>query len=474
MNLEFLRLDLIAPELFLLLAGFFILLIDLFCKTSKNYSFISIIFHLIAAGWVMLNFNLEGEGFYGFIFANKWSNSLKLLLIIGSLLCTLISPSFLKHYKINFAEFYFLLHIVLVSMLLLVSSSQLLFIYLCLETASLTSFVLSALNRNSKFSSEAAIKYFLLNAFSSAILLYGIALIFGNTGSFNLETINEILIKQAVNNLVILSVIFITLGFAFKISLVPFHMWAPDLYEGVPLNLTAFFSTPLKIAFIAVFTKICLSAFMSYSHIWSFIILILSILSILAGSLLAMVQTKIKRVLAYSSIAHAGFLMMGLLSFKSNGIIFMFFYFTIYTFSNLGIFASFIYLTGKKEIIYFEDLIGSGFKHPIVASFLILCCFSLTGIPLTGGFIGKFYLFHSSLESNYFLLVVAALLGSAISAGYYLKFSIKLFTKNSISVENNIQSSSLLICLFICVGFILLLGVFPSLLQKAVNIPQLF
>ena len=314
MDFEFLKFGLIAAELWLLAGAFLILLAGMFFPTKENIpSILSPFFHLIAILWLVVYFSTTGEGFYGFIFADNWSQSLKVLLILGSLFCVLMGSDFLKIHKIYSAEFYFLTHIVLISMLLLISSEHLFFIYLCLETASITSFVLAALNRKSLFAVEGAMKYFLLNAFSSAILLYGIVLIFGSSGSFELQQIQNFLNTESIQPLPALGVLLITVGFGFKISLVPFHMWAPDLYEGSPLNITAFFSTPLKISFISVFAKICIFAFYSYSQIWVTIVFILTALSLMAGNLLALAQHKIKRVLAYSSISHAGFLMIGIL-----------------------------------------------------------------------------------------------------------------------------------------------------------------
>ena len=374
MDFEFLKFGLIAAELWLIAGAFLILLAGMFAPTKHNLpSLLSSVFHLIAILWLVIYFPVQGEGFYGFIFADSWSSSLKILLILGSLFCVLMGSDFLKFHNIHSAEFYFLTHIVLVSMLLLISSEHLFFIYLCLETASITSFVLAALNRKSLFAIEGAMKYFLLNAFSSAILLYGIVLIFGASGSFELGQIQNFLSKEVLQILPTLSVVLITVGFGFKISLVPFHMWAPDLYEGSPLNITAFFSTPLKISFVAVFAKICILAFSSYSQVWVTIIFILTALSLMAGNLLALAQHKIKRVLAYSSIGHAGFLMLGVLSFSFQGIASLFFYFTVYSLGSLGIFASIIYLTGKKEVLYFEDLRGLGFSHPLNLAIISFC-----------------------------------------------------------------------------------------------------
>ena len=351
-------------------------------------------------------------------------------------------------------------------MLLLVSSEHLFFIYLCLETASITSFVLAALDRKSIFSIEGTMKYFLLNAFSSAILLYGIVLVFGASGSFELHSIQNFLNQGSLQVLPALGVLLITVGFGFKISLVPFHMWAPDLYEGSPLNITAFFSTPLKISFIAAFAKICILAFYAYSQIWIAVIFILTALSLIAGNLLALAQHKIKRVLAYSSIGHAGFLMLGVLSFSFQGIASLFFYFTVYSLGSLGIFASIIYLTGKKEVLYFDDLRGLGFSHPLTSSLLIFFLFSLAGIPLTGGFIGKLYLFYAGIQNGYLILVILGMLASLISVGYYFRFGIKLFSKTYQSNNTqNISSLGAVIVFSTCAFLLLVLGLFPSLLD---------
>ena len=473
MNIDLLDFQFITAELCLLLSGFLILGLDLFAKKDKQYNFayLSIIFHLVAIFWLIYNFNLEGKAFYDLVLIDKWSNFIKILLLVGSLICIFISPKFLKNYSANYAEFYFLIHVILVSCLFLVSSSNLLFIYLSLETASITSLVLCSINKHNKFSTEATMKYFLLNAFSSAILLYGITLIFGTSGTFELAAMQQIFInQQSIQITTELGVFLLVVGFGFKIALVPFHMWAPDLYEGSLLNITAFFATPLKIAYVATLAKICILALISYSHIWTVLLSLMAALSFIIGNLLALVQNKIKRVLAYSSISHSGFLILGILSFSVDGLSSLIFYFVVYTFASLGVFASIIYLTGKKDEVCFDDLKGCAFTHPIMSGLLIFALLSLAGIPITGGFIGKLYLFYNGLNSGLLILVILGILGSVISVGYYLKFSVKLFTKVEKPVEsNNIRSLTIGSIILVCCFVLIALGVLPSLLDGIIS-----
>ncbi len=467
--------NLIAAEIWLLAIGFVILIVDMFFAPNKKWIHcLSVASMLVAIVWLIANFFLETQGFYGFLATNTWNNSLKILLIIATAICVLLSPPVLEQNKIHSSEFYFLLHVVLVSMLFLTDSLHLFFIYICLETASITSFILCSLNTNNKLAVEGGMKYFLLNAFASAILLYGITLLFGATGSFNLLQIHSsFLAANSVDSIAILGILFLVVGFGFKIALVPFHMWTPDIYASSALTITAFFSTPMKIAFIAIFVKICIVALITYFQLLEWMLGILLVLTLIVANLLALVQKDIKRILAYSSISHAGFLILGILNIPTGGITSLYFYFITYIFASLGVFACLIYLTGKKEVICLDDLTGLGSKHPLVSSIFIFFLFSLAGLPITGGFIAKLILFYNALQAGYLGIVIIGLLASIISTGYYLKLGIQLFspsmTKINSAQEINIRSQFVLCC---CVIVLLVLGIFPSVLDWNIELIQ--
>ena len=470
-----LNFSLIAVELFILFIAFFILALDLFFPRAKKFFLsISLVSLLGSVFYLVANFFLEEQGFYGFIESNPFHNSIKILLIIASLICLVLSPKILKQDKIYSAEFFFFFLIVLVSMLLLLNSQHLFFIYICLETASITSFILCSLNKNNLRSIEGGMKYFLLNAFSSAILLYGISLIFASSGSFALEQIYLQLANQtSVSLTTTLGILLLVTGFGFKISLVPFHMWAPDVYSSAPLSITAFFSTPLKIAFIVIFTKICMVALIPYLKFLQVLLGLLFIITLLVSNLLALVQKEVKRIIAYSSISHAGFLLLAALNIPTQGITSFYFYIIAYIFSSLGVFACLIYLMGNKEIILLDDLQGQANKHPVVCGIFCFFLFSLAGLPLSAGFIAKLTLFYDALKSGYFGLVMVGLIASAISAGYYLKIGAKFFAKETIN-KQSLSSSSFAIqsILILCIFVLLALGIYPSLLDWNISFLQ--
>jgi NADH-quinone oxidoreductase subunit N len=460
--------DLIAVEVWLLVVAVVILFLDMFFTIHKKWIHRLCIFSFfIAIAWLIANFFLEKEGFYGFVAVNSWNSSLKILLLLATAICVLLSPPILKENKIYSSEFYFLILVVLVSMLLLISSFHLFFIYICLESVSITSFLLCTLNKNNKLAVEGGMKYFLLNAFSSAILLYGITFLFGTTGSFDLREIYTVFsMEHSSGAMTLLGIFFLLVGFGFKISLAPFHMWTPDVYQSSSLTVTAFFSTPVKIAFVAAFVKICVVALAPYFHFLQWILGILFVLTLLLGNTLALVQKNIKRMLAYSSISHAGFFMLGLLNIPTQGIASLWFYFIAYVFSSLGVFTCLACLVGKKEVIELDDLKGLASKHPVVSSALIFFLFSLAGLPVTAGFIAKLTLFYDGLKAGYFGLVALGLLASVISAGYYLKIGVKLFS-SSVPAESTVSevNFSIKIILFFCTFILLLLGIYPSFLD---------
>ena len=467
--------DIIAVELWLLAISLLILALDMFFEPDKKWLHIlSIVSFLVAISWLAINFFLEKKGFYGFLSINIWNSSLKILLLIASCICVVLSPPILKKDNIYSAEFYFLLNIVVVSMLLLISSLHLFFIYICLETASISSFILCSLNKNNKFAIEGGMKYFLLNAFSSAILLYGIAFIFGATGSFALEEIyTSLSSSNAQNNMAVLGIFLLVVGFGFKISLVPFHMWTPDVYSSSSLTITAFFSTPVKIAFIAIFIKICMLALIPYFQFLQIILGVLFILTLLVSNVLALVQKDVKRMIAYSSISHAGFLILAALNIPIQGVASLYFYFFSYIFASLGVFTCLVYLSGNKERIQLDDLRGLASKHPVVCCSFIYFFFSLAGLPITAGFIAKLILFYDALKSGYLELVAIGLVASVISAGYYLKIGIQFFSKPTTRpIFFGQVNFSTKVILFICVVVLFVLGIYPSLLDWNIKLIQ--
>jgi len=331
----------------------------------------------------------------------------------------------------------------------------------------LSTYVLAGFIRQNIKSNEAALKYFLLGAFSSAFLLYGISLIYGLTGTTDIKAIASFITEKGLagNFSLLLSVIFFTVAFGFKIAAAPFHMWTPDVYEGAPTSITAFMSVGPKAAGFAVLGRVFMVAFASVKVEWAAILIPISILTMAIGNIVALSQTNIKRMLAYSSIAHAGYALLGVITANNEGLAGMMNYLMIYAFMNIGAFAVIIMLRSegfKGESI--SDYEGLSKTHPLAAMLMLIFMFSLTGIPPTAGFIGKLYIFMSAINAGYTWLVVVAVMFSAISAYFYLRIVIYMYMRDPKETVVLSTSFSNGIALGITAVAVLFIGVMPSFL----------
>jgi NADH-quinone oxidoreductase subunit N len=333
-------------------------------------------------------------------------------------------------------------------------------LYLGLELMALSTYILAGIKRHDIKSNEAAIKYFLLGAFSSALLLFGISLLYGMTASTDIYQIAAFLKKTEITPVLMVSMVLIIVAFSFKIAAAPFHMWAPDVYEGAPTSVTAFMSVGPKAAGFAVIGRVLFEAFGSVQADWTPILIGICILTMAVGNIIAIVQTNIKRMLAYSSIAHAGYALLGIIVGTPAGMDAVKVYLLIYAFMNIGAFAIVILLDKGEEI---SDYAGLSKSHPLVAAVMLVFMFSLTGIPPTAGFIGKFNLFAIAVNANYTWLVVVAVIFSAISAYYYLRIVMNMYMKTSEQDASITMSPSLGIALFITVVAMFAIGILPSL-----------
>ena len=350
----------------------------------------------------------------------------------------------------------------------MVSSNDLILFYLGLELQSLSLYILAAIDRDNLRSSESGIKYFVLSALSSGLLLYGCSLLYGFTGSTNFEFISNELNKQ--NTGAIFAMVFILVGLAFKISAVPFHMWTPDVYEGSPTSITSYFAAVPKVAGLAVLIKFMFIPFSNILMEWQTIIIFISIASMILGAVAAIGQKNLKRLLAYSSIGHMGYALAGIATGAISGYQSSIIYITIYVIMNIGAFSC-LYLM-KKDGVYKEnisDLSGVSKKHPLLAISFLIILFSLAGIPPLGGFFAKFYIFSSVLEQKMYALAIIGLLTTVISAFYYLKIIKTIYfeeNKLSFDIENNrIISGTILISCTLLVTFFL----YPSFLNGIVT-----
>ena len=388
------------------------------------------------------------------------------MVVLGSIASIIISKSYFKELKLSRFEIPVLISFSTLGMLILISSNDLISMYLGIELQSLTLYVVAAIKRDSIQSAESGVKYFVLGALSSGILLYGCSLIYGFTGTTNFEEIRLSLIS--INHLslgIIFGLVFVLVGLAFKVSAVPFHMWTPDVYEGAPTSITAFFAIVPKVSAVAIIYRFCLEPFGNFYSEWSQIIIFLSIASMFLGAIAAIAQQSIKRLLAYSSIGHVGYILIGLASGNAAGIKGVTIYMLIYVVMNIAIFS--IILSLKYNNSYIEkisELSGLSKSKPIISLSIAIIMLSLAGIPPFAGFFGKFYIFIAAVEADLILLAVLGVISSVISAYYYLRI-IKVLYFDEVGDSNyqsiiTSQSLAVLICAILFLSFFIF---YPSI-----------
>ena len=417
------NLSLVLPEVFISLSIMLLLILGVFKKdSSKLIQNISLIVLLITAVMIFnetLGIN-EIILFNGSVIIDYLSSFMKIVTLLSAFLVLIISSNYLKSLKIFKIEYSILILSSVLGMMIMISSNDLIVFYMGLELQSLALYVLATFNRDEIKSSEAGLKYFVLSALSSGLLLYGCSLIYGFTGSTNFN----IIASQLNSNEYALTfgIVFILVGLAFKISAVPFHMWAPDVYEGSPTSVTLFFTMVPKIAALTVFIRFLYVPFLNLIDQWQMILVFLSIASMVFGAVAAIGQTNLKRLVAYSSISHIGYALAGLATGSNEGIQNSVIYITIYILMNLGLFSCMLMM--KRNNVYYEqidDLSGLSKNHPLLALSLLIILFSLAGIPPLAGFFAKFYIFKSVLEQSMFFLAIVGLLSTVVAAFYYLR-----------------------------------------------------
>jgi len=444
----------ILPELSIFIAAISLLILGLFIDNIKliiNLAIASILFAIL-----LILFQPIQSAFNNSLVIDEFSKVIKILILIGSLASIIMYHSSREDLNINLFEFPILILLATIGMMIMVSANDLIAIFIGLELQSLTLYVLAALNRNHLASSEAGLKYFLLGALSSGLLLFGLSYIYGFTGNTNLNLISTTVTSGDIG--LIIGIVFVCSGLAFKVSAVPFHMWTSDVYEGAPTPVTAFFALAPKVAAIALAVRFLIVGFGDISFDWQQIIIFLSIASMVFASFAAIAQNNIKRLMAYSSIGHVGYALIGLACGTFQGTSSLVIYLSIYLIMNIGVFSFILSMKNKGE--YFEnisDLSGLYKVHPYYSVVITIFMFSLAGIPPLAGFFGKFYIFIAAIESNLLLLAVVGILASVIGAFYYLRIIKVIYfdeTKNSFdgfsyrSLNALINPSAFLILLF--------------------------
>ena len=442
------------PEFILSVGTIILLLVGLFSK-KNSFSLtnnLSVILLIIVGISIFFSNEINFANFSNFFRKNLFIKFFQIMVVAGSISSIIISSNYCKDLKLVKFEIPILILFSTLGMLILISSNDLMSMYLGIELQSLSLYVLASIKRDSLKSAESGIKYFVLGALSSGILLYGCSLIYGFTGNTSFENI-----YQSVYNLknldigIIFGLVFVIVGLAFKISAVPFHMWTPDVYEGAPTSVTAFFAIVPKIAGVALIYRFCLEPFGEHYSDWNQIVVFLSIASMFLGAIAAIRQNNIKRLLAYSSIGHMGYILIGLASSSLLGIKGAVIYIFIYLLMNISIFA--IILSLKFENNYIEkisDLSGLSKNKPLVSISIAIIMFSMAGIPPFAGFFGKFYIFNAALDSNLFYLAVLGVLSTVISAYYYLRIIKVIYFDEMLSTnfQFNISTKSSLILIF--------------------------
>ena len=465
------NLHLVFPEIFLSLSIMFLLILGVFKKnSSKLIQNISLIILLITA---VITFNetisVSGEKLFNeSVIIDYLSSFMKIITLLAAFLVLVISSTYLKTFKIFKIEYPILILSSVLGMMIMISSNDLIVFYMGLELQSLALYVLATFNRDNIKSSEAGLKYFVLSALSSGLLLYGCSLIYGFTGSTNFDVIATQL--NSNEYALTFGIVFILVGLAFKISAVPFHMWAPDVYEGSPTSVTLFFTMVPKIAALSVFIRFLYVPFSNLIEQWQMILIFLSIASMLFGAVAAIGQTNLKRLVAYSSIGHVGYALAGLATGTNDGIQSSVIYITIYVLMNLGLFSCLLMMKRNNE--YYEnidDLSGLSKNHPMLSLSFLIILFSLAGIPPLAGFFAKFYVFKTVIEQSMYFLAVVGLLSTVIAAFYYLRL-IKIMyfdkekekydTDHSIWLKFSLTASTLLILIYF---------IFPSQLIEVVS-----
>jgi NADH-quinone oxidoreductase subunit N len=387
------------------------------------------------------------------------------LLTIGvGILVVLMSMNYLDETGIPPGEYYALLLFALAGMIVMASGTDLVVIFLGLEVMSISVYILAGAWRTQRRSNEAAMKYFLLGAFATGFLLYGIALLYGATGSTRLDVIAE-KVGAADHTLVLAGVAMLLVAFGFKVAAVPFHMWTPDVYEGAPTSVTALMAVAVKTAGFAAFVRVFLHAFAGLQADWSMLLWVLAVATMTVGNVLALAQRNMKRMLAYSSIAHAGYLLVALTAGGANGGAAALFYLLVYAFMNLGAFGVVIALGRRGEPNEnLDDYAGLGFRAPLLGATMTLFMLSLTGIPPLAGFAGKVYIFTAAVSQGYVALAVIGVVNSAISAGYYVRVLVTMYmTPGAPEVARAPSRPYLFTSIVFAAVMTVLVGVFPAI-----------
>jgi len=444
--LEFFQNDfkLVFPEIYISLSILFLLTMAVFLNTSKKtsietISWLSIEVLLITGILIINNPFYNSLVLSGMVMVDNLTSLVKFIIVISASIVIFMGFQYFVDEKISYFEFGILILLATLGMMLLISSYDFIIMYLAIELQSLSLYILATLKRDSQFSTEAGLKYFILGALSSGILLFGCSLIYGLTGTTNFESLNHLLINSAVeyneiSTAISIGIAFIAVALFFKIAAAPFHMWAPDVYEGAPMIVTAFFAIVPKIAILGLFIELFLETFYGLVDQWQQIIIFSAMTSMIIGAIGAIEQKKIKRLLAYSAIGHIGYILIALSSATVEGIQSLLIYIIIYIIMSISIFSIALSLYKKIDhvrITYISELTGLAKENPLLAISLAITVLSMAGIPPLAGFASKLYVFYSAIVSSMYVLAIIGVLTSVIAAVYYIRLIKIMYFENN-------------------------------------------
>lgn len=455
------QIGMLAPEMEIALLGLLLLVLGLLLPHKGKgimgtVAFLGLVVALLLS---TSGFGREQAMFNGVYQVDSYGGFFKILFILAGLLVILSASGYIKRFDRRANEFYSFLVFALLGMMVMASAGELITLYIGLELMTISFYILTAYLLNNELSVEAGLKYLILGAISSAVLLFGISLVYAVSGT---TVISEIAANIQFQPALVAGIILMIAGFAFKISLVPFHMWAPDIYQGAPIPVTAFLAVGSKAAAIAAFVRVFMLALPLPQFEWGLVLAVLAAFTIVLGNLVALVQTDIKRLLAYSSIAQAGYILVGMAAGNEYGLKGVLFYAMLYVFSNLGAFAvatAVEVATGSTSLEAFKAL---GKRSPMLAAIMTVCLLSLAGIPPLAGFVGKFYLFSGAIGAGYLWLAFVGLIMSMVSVYYYLMVAKAMYIGDNNDMTPIRPDIPTRVALWICLTATLLIGVYPA------------
>jgi NADH-quinone oxidoreductase subunit N len=448
------------------------LIVEMFYEKSEIIlPWLSITLFGVTAYYSLLTAYQEGIVFNSMLATGGLGHLFYFIFNFGAAIVVLLSIDHIKKVGIYFGEFYILMQSAVLGMMFLAGAKDLVMVFIGLEQMSVCFYILTGFNRKRSSSNEAALKYFLLGAFASGFVVYGMALIYGSVGSLSVSALSFYLLKGTPNIVFMVGLLLFMIGFSFKIAAVPFHMWVPDVYQGAPTTVTALMSTGGKAAAFSALLVVLIPVFANLEkNIFTTFFSVLATITMLYGAIVAISQTDLKRMLAYSSIAHAGYMLIGLASANQNGVTGIVFYLAAYTFMNLGAFGVLSMIESKDNLqIDLQSYTGLAAKYPLLAALLTIFMFALAGIPPFAGFFGKYFVFVSAIEANLTWLAIIGVISSAISAYFYLRVVVVMYFKSTDSPLEVEPSYQALLGIFISALLVLVMGIFPNSIIQLIS-----